>query len=208
MWRIVILAGVALLDGMLLSSFWRQFRRHGTLGLSIFRVGNIPQAVQDAVTILGFVLLTWQAITLTRSSEKFSSLIRVQEPLLELSRTIGASLLLVGVALCFAGQLDLGPSWRIGVEGGAKSGLVTSGLYRFSRNPIFLGLLSAFAGYSLLLPTWLSFAMFIGAYICVRRQVAVEESYLLATHGEAYRAYAQRVGRFFPGIGKNANSAE
>ena len=31
---------------------------------------------------------------------------------------------------------------------------------------------------------------------------AVEEPYLLRTHGDAYRAYAARVGRFLPGVGR------
>jgi protein-S-isoprenylcysteine O-methyltransferase Ste14 len=35
--------------------------------------------------------------------------------------------------------------------------------------------------------------------IQVRR---VEEPYLLATHGEAYRRYASRTGRFVPGLGR------
>jgi len=201
MWRFLVLAGVALLDGMLLLSFWRQFRRHGTLGLSFFRIGNRAQNIQDAATVLGFVLLTWQAVIATRPSSKFSVLFRTQE-LLELSRATGAVLLFGGVALCFVAQLHLGASWRIGVKEDAKSSLVTSGFYRFSRNPIFLGLLTAFAGYALLLPTVLSFALLIGAYLGVRRQVAVEEKYLLFTHAEAYRAYAQRVGRFVPLIGR------
>jgi protein-S-isoprenylcysteine O-methyltransferase Ste14 len=31
---------------------------------------------------------------------------------------------------------------------------------------------------------------------------AVEEPYLIRSHGDAYRAYAARVGRFLPGIGR------
>ena len=34
---------------------------------------------------------------------------------------------------------------------------------------------------------------------------SVEEPYLLRTHGDAYRAYASRVGRFVPGIGRLAS---
>jgi len=198
-WRILLLAGVALLDGMLLVSLWRQYRRHGSFGLSFFRQRNLAQNIQDAATFLGFGLLSWQAVVAPRPSKL---LIPTQGSLLEWSRVTGVVLLFGGVALCFAAQSDLGASWRIGVEDGAKSGLVTSGLYRFSRNPIFLGLLAAFAGYALMLPTALSIALLIGTYIGVRRQVAVEENYLLSTHGEAYRGYARRVGRFLPAIGR------
>jgi protein-S-isoprenylcysteine O-methyltransferase Ste14 len=37
---------------------------------------------------------------------------------------------------------------------------------------------------------------------------AVEEPYLLRTHGEAYAAYAARVGRFVPGLGRLAKQAD
>src|SRR5580704_7539252 len=132
MWKILALTGVALLDGLLLLSFWRQFRRHGTLGISFLRRGNYGQNIQDAATILLLVLLPWQAISVARSSSKY--LIPAQEPLVELSRALGVVLLFGGIFLCSVSQLNLGSSWRIGVEDGVKSGLITTGLYRFSRN--------------------------------------------------------------------------
>jgi len=208
MWRIVLLTGVALLDGMLLMSFWRHLRRYGTIGLSFFRKHNLAQNIQDAATLLGFALLSWQGVMAARPSAKLSILIRAHEQILEWSRTIGAALLFGGVALCLAAQSDLGASWRIGVEDGDRSALVTAGLYRFSRNPVFLGLLAAFTGYALMLPTALSFAILVGAYIGVRRQIAVEEKYLLQAHGDAYRDYARTVGRLLPVIGRRAAGAD
>ncbi len=81
-------------------------------------------------------------------------------------------------------------------------GLVTDGLYRFCRNPIFLALLLTMTGYAVLLPTRLSAALLLGAYIGVRQQVSAEEAHLLRVYGEAYRGYARRVGRFLPGVGR------
>ena len=101
-----------------------------------------------------------------------------------------------------AGQLHLGASWRIGIEAGARPGLVTHGLYRVSRNPIYLGLIVFVTGYALTLPTVLSFVLLIALYLGIRQQVAAEEAYLVATYGEAFRDYARRVGRFLPGVGK------
>jgi len=68
-------------------------------------------------------------------------------------QALGAALMLGGIALLVAAQLDLGAAWRIGIEGGARPGLVTGGLYRFCRNPIFLALLLTVAGCALTLPT-------------------------------------------------------
>lgn len=104
----VLLTGVALLDGMLLLSFWRQFRRYGTFGLPFFRKDDLTQSIQDAATLVAFVLLSWQAVMAARPSAKLAILIRTHEQLLEWSRIIGAALLFGGVALCLAAQYDLG----------------------------------------------------------------------------------------------------
>jgi protein-S-isoprenylcysteine O-methyltransferase Ste14 len=114
----------------------------------------------------------------------------------------GAALLVTGLALFVVSLLDLGASWRIGIDEGSRPGLVTSGLYGFCRNPIFFAILTVLVGYTLLLPTRLSLALLVGAFIGIRQQVLTEEAYLLRTYGDAYRAYARRVGRFVPGIGK------
>jgi protein-S-isoprenylcysteine O-methyltransferase Ste14 len=44
--------------------------------------------------------------------------------------------------------------------------------------------------------------MITGAFIGIRHQVFAEEDYLLRTYGDAFRAYARRVGRFVRGIGR------
>jgi protein-S-isoprenylcysteine O-methyltransferase Ste14 len=104
----------------------------------------------------------------------------------------------LGTVLLFGGLLLQAAA----MHQSAMPGLVTSGLYRFSRNPIFLALLAALAGYMLLLPTLLSAAILIGAYLAIRQQIAEEETCLARAYGDQYREYAHRVGRLLPGIGK------
>jgi len=57
-------------------------------------------------------------------------------------------------------------------------------------------------GYALLLLTRLSFALLVGTYVGIRLQTSAEEAYLLRTYEDAYRAYARRVGRFVPRLGR------
>src|SRR4029079_17905261 len=97
-------------------------------------------------------------------------------------------------------QLDMGASWRVGVDEGARPGLVAAGLYRFSRNPIYVALIGALIGYAAMLPTWLSLALLVGTVGAIRIQVKEEEDYLLRTYGNAYAQYARHVGRFVPGL--------
>jgi protein-S-isoprenylcysteine O-methyltransferase Ste14 len=70
-------------------------------------------------------------------------------------------------------------------------------------NPIFGCMVAAAAGLALAVPHALSIAaavvMVVGVEVQVRR---VEEPYLLRQHGDAYRAYLARAGRFVPGVGR------
>jgi protein-S-isoprenylcysteine O-methyltransferase Ste14 len=60
-----------------------------------------------------------------------------------------------------------------------------------------------FAGLLMLTPNVLAAASLVALLIALEIQVrAVEEPYLLRTHGDAYRRYAAETGRFVPGIGR------
>jgi protein-S-isoprenylcysteine O-methyltransferase Ste14 len=56
-------------------------------------------------------------------------------------------------------------------------------------------------GMALLLPCAWTVMTAVMALVVIAIQTRLEEAHLGALHGEAYRAYASRVGRFFPGIG-------
>ena len=71
------------------------------------------------------------------------------------------------------------------------------------RNPIFSGAALTAAGLALVVPNVLSLAMLVLFVAGLEIQVRlVEEPYLLRVHGEAYRRYAARTGRFLPGVGR------
>jgi protein-S-isoprenylcysteine O-methyltransferase Ste14 len=81
--------------------------------------------------------------------------------------------------------------------------LVTAGLFAHIRNPIFTGMLAVTTGLTLMVPTVGSVAAVACLLIAVQIQVrAVEEPYLLASHGPTYRDYASHAGRFLPRIGR------
>jgi protein-S-isoprenylcysteine O-methyltransferase Ste14 len=48
---------------------------------------------------------------------------------------------------------------------------------------------------------WTAAAALFGAFF-LALQARLEEAHLLALHGDAYRSYARRAGRFVPGIGR------
>lgn len=117
-------------------------------------------------------------------------------------RAIGLGSYAVGLGLVLWSQLAMGDSWRIGVDPSERTQLVTRGPFGVVRNPIFTSTWLCTAGLLLLAPSALAIAALILLVVSTEAQVRlVEEPYLLGVHGEAYRAYAARVGRFFPGLG-------
>ena len=114
----------------------------------------------------------------------------------------GLGIVVISTILMVMAQVGLGSSWRIGIEEDARPGLVTSGFYRFCRNPIFFFLLFAVVGFVLLIPTWISVALLVLAYLGISVQIRGEEAWLTKAYGDDYKTYAHRVGRFVPWIGR------
>ncbi|MBL8693467.1 MAG: isoprenylcysteine carboxylmethyltransferase family protein [Planctomycetes bacterium] len=118
---------------------------------------------------------------------------------LEVPALFGASLLLIvgGAGFTFYCQSAMGRSWRIGIPA-ERTELVTTGVYSRIRHPIYAGFLAWLAGLVLLLPNLLSLAIFVGGVFVLTRWARREEARQLEIHGEAYRNYCARTGRFLP----------
>jgi protein-S-isoprenylcysteine O-methyltransferase Ste14 len=127
----------------------------------------------------------------------------VMPPTVETPAAPGVIVACFGALLTFIAQSGMGASWRIGVRDQDRTALVTSGLFAVVRNPIFTGMLGFAAGLVALWPNALSVSAALALLIAVELQVRfVEEPYLRRLHGEDYVAWARRVGRFVPGIGR------
>jgi protein-S-isoprenylcysteine O-methyltransferase Ste14 len=113
----------------------------------------------------------------------------------------GLALLAAGVIVVAVAQLHMGASLRVGIDS-EPTALVRRGLFRWVRNPIFLGMLLALAGVVLVVPAAWSLAVWLAAALAIGVQTRLEERHLRERHGEAYLSYAERVGRFVPGVGR------
>src|SRR5262249_54277763 len=75
--------------------------------------------------------------------------------------------------------------------------IVTTGLFRFSRNPIYVGLTLMYLGLTLAFNTWWGLVMLVPLLLTMHRGVILrEERYLEQTFGEQYRQYRSRVRRY------------
>jgi len=110
---------------------------------------------------------------------------------------VGAGLALAGGALMLAA---LPPFLRLRttvVPHRAPSALITTGIYRISRNPIYLGDLLILAGLAIRWEAWPSLIL-VPAFMAVltSRFIRPEEARLRAAFGPAFEAWAARTRRW------------
>lgn len=109
---------------------------------------------------------------------------------------LGVALLLISLVWIIVAQVQMGASWRMGVDESQKTQLVTTGVFLYSRNPIYLGMAVILLGLFLVLPNSLSLALIIGGIALMHLQILLEEQYLRGKHGSAYEEYRRRVRRW------------
>ena len=118
-------------------------------------------------------------------------------------RWSGVALVALGIAGTLIAQWAMGDSWRGDVDPEVRAPLITSGPFRIVRNPILTCTAVTSLGFALMVPNVIAVAMLLALVVTLQIQVKlVEEPYLLGVHGDAYREYAARTGRFLPGIGR------
>lgn len=106
---------------------------------------------------------------------------------------IGIFIAGLGAMVAFAAQMSMGTSWRVGVVSGATGDLVSGGLYRFSRNPTFVGQAALLVGVALAVPsvpTILALLLFVWS---ATTQVRSEETALREALGPDYDRCAASV---------------
>jgi protein-S-isoprenylcysteine O-methyltransferase Ste14 len=112
----------------------------------------------------------------------------------------GATLLVASLVLLRAAQVQLKGSWRPGFDRDSPPApLVTTGLFAWSRNPIYVAMSLTGLGLFLALPNAVSFAIANLTVLLLQVRIRVEEDYLAAAHGEAFAAYRRRTPRWLFG---------
>ncbi len=176
---------------------WLQYRRTGSTGFRGIRTGGPVERVAGA----GFLVALAMAVSAPILQEA-----KVVGPLRMLDevciQTVGIVLATAGIAATVYAQLEMGDSWRIGVDTTETTTLVHTGVFGRIRNPIYDAMFLFGIGIVLVTPNVVAFGGLVLLVATIQLQVRrVEEPYLLRTHGDAYRAYAASVGRFIPGVG-------
>lgn len=181
-----------------LAFLWRSWRTYRNTGINPYRLPGNPGP--EGVTSRYFRLLPVASLlvmALYLAGEDYYALLAPinwlqHRPL----QWLGLVLMGIALALVLAAQAQMGASWRIGVDHDNDTAFVQRGLFRYSRNPIFVGILLSVLGYFLLLPNALTLLILALDLALIQVQVSVEEEHLAARHGQTYARYCREVRRW------------
>ena len=103
---------------------------------------------------------------------------------------------MLGDAIFLLSVLCMKDSWRAGIPDKDKTELVTTGIYRYSRNPAFLGFDFMYIGVLLMYCNPLTAVFSLFAIITLHLQILQEEQYLTCTFGITYQKYMEQAHRY------------
>ena len=112
------------------------------------------------------------------------------------ARFTGFCIGMLGDLIFLTSVLCMKDSWRAGIPDKDRTELVTSGIYRYSRNPAFLGFDFMYIGMLLMYFNLPMLAVSAFAIIMLHLQILQEERYLTENYGESYREYRKHVFRY------------
>jgi protein-S-isoprenylcysteine O-methyltransferase Ste14 len=111
---------------------------------------------------------------------------------------IALMIAIIAFVITWVCWINMGKSWRMGIDPNEKTQLVFTGPFAYVRNPIY-GLSSLLAFLTMVIfPSPAMLVIGILHILLLQWEVRREEVYLLSVHGDAYAAYLQNVGRFVP----------
>ena len=110
---------------------------------------------------------------------------------------IGGLLILGGIALALWGVAVFRRAKTTILPFRASTAVVSDGPYRFTRNPMYVGMTLGYVGLSLLLNSaWPLILLPLVLFTMVKLVITREEAFLAATFGREYLDYRQRVRRW------------
>lgn len=109
---------------------------------------------------------------------------------------LGLGLCVLGVLVLLLSLLAFGRSFRVGIDVDKPGGLVTTGVFAVSRNPIYVGFFLFLVGQLLVFPNWVPLVYLGAGSWLFHRQVLREEEFMRQHYGREYQEYCSGVRRY------------
>jgi protein-S-isoprenylcysteine O-methyltransferase Ste14 len=106
----------------------------------------------------------------------------------------------IGLIVAIWARRHLGQNWSGEITIKVEHELIKSGPYRRLRHPIYTGLLTMYAGTTLVTGTWLAIVGFLMAAFAYWRKIRLEEANMRVAFGAGYDAYCAETWALVPGL--------
>lgn len=124
---------------------------------------------------------------------------RADYPLHPVPYALGVLAAAVGLWLFYRSHIDLGTNWSITLQTRENHRLVTTGIYRRIRHPMYASMFLLGIAHFLFVPNWIVAPAYLITFgLLYLFRVAREERMMLDRFGSEYQTYMQRSGRLIP----------
>ena len=114
----------------------------------------------------------------------------------QIATSAGLLFCVAGLILFLLSLISFGRSFRVGIDVDHPDKLVTTGIFAFSRNPIYVAFGFVLLGQFLLFSNWILLVYLLAAVWLFHRQVLREEEFLQQHYGREYSQYCAQVRRY------------
>lgn len=101
-----------------------------------------------------------------------------------------------GVSIFIIAMISMKTSWRVGIDKSTQTKLITTSIYKYSRNPAFVGFDLMFIGVAAIYPGLVTAAVAIVNIITIHNLILKEEMHLKSAFGDSYIKYMKQTARY------------
>ena len=171
-------------------------------GVRIFAIDRertLREGLADLAFLLCFFLWVYETLAFAIPLDVHLVPVALRLPVIEAiaAKALGALVMTAGIAVYGFALYAFGSSWRLGIDRDRPGPLVTVGIFARSRNPIYLGLTLLAVGAFLVVGRLVLLLLAIMDVVYFHFLIRREERFLTQHYGDAYRVYAQCVGRWW-----------
>jgi len=187
-----------LLAYLLTTFVWRSYVVWKKTGINPFTFRNSDTAHDfvGRVFKLTFALVVLVVLVYALSPDAYAYLAPIGWVEHASLQWIGVACLLLSLAWTIIAQAQMGEAWRIGIDNQHRTPLVQTGIFRISRNPIYIGVVITLAGVFLIIPNALTLLIVIVGLVLIGVQVRLEEEHMRKMYPKQYAEYCRRVRRW------------
>ena len=173
-------------------------RARGIRVIAVDRQRSLSQAMVDATALVLLLLWVYEIVAHAWQLDFHVGPKGLQRVLVHgtLLRTGGAVIGSMTVLLYAVALHSLGNSWRIGIDRDTPGPLVTGGIFRWTRHPIYVAFDLLFVGSFLGLGRLIFLVLALAWIPLMHSYMVREEQFLMRVHAESYRDYCRCVGRY------------